>query len=81
MFFKQKSTIIFRNYESFGYITDNRNFEYKLTNSNENYIGDKILSESGNVFFSVLDRKPQTRLLMNFQKELMSNLKMFILKQ
>ena len=60
MFFKQKSTIIFRNYESFGYITDNRNFGYKLTNSNENYIGDKILSESGNVFFSALDRKPQT---------------------
>lgn len=59
MFFKQKSTVIFRNYKSFGYITDNRNFGYKLTNSNENYIGDKILSESGNVFFSVLDRKPQ----------------------
>lgn len=59
MFFKQKSNIIFRNYESFGYITDNRNFGYKLTNSDENYIGDKILSESGNVFFSVLDRKPQ----------------------
>ncbi|MBF0760157.1 radical SAM protein [Dysgonomonas mossii] len=59
MFFKQKSNIIFRSYESFGYITDNRNFGYKLINSNENYIGDKILSESGNVFFSVLDRKPQ----------------------
>lgn len=59
MFFKQKSNIIFRSYESFGYITDNRNFGYNLTNSNENYIGDKILSESGNVFFSVLDRKPQ----------------------
>lgn len=59
MFFKQKSNIIFRSYESFGYITDNRNFGYKLTDSNENYIGDKILSESGNVFFSVLDRKPQ----------------------
>ncbi len=59
MFFKQKSTIIFRNYGAFGYITDNRNFEYKLTGRNENYIGDKILSESGNLFFSVLDRKPQ----------------------
>jgi radical SAM protein with 4Fe4S-binding SPASM domain len=60
MFFKQKSNVIFRNYESFGYITDNRNFGYKQTNNNENYIGDKILSESGAVFFSVLDRKPQT---------------------
>jgi len=60
MFFKQKSNVIFRNYESFGYITDNRNFGYKLTDNNENYIGDKILSDSGAVFLSVLDRKPQT---------------------
>lgn len=51
---------MFRNYESFGYITDNRNFGYKLTTDNENYIGDKILSETGAVFFSVLDRKPQS---------------------
>ncbi len=60
MYFKQKSNVIFRNYESFGYITDNRNFGYKLTNSSDNCIGDKILSESGAVFFSVLDRIPQT---------------------
>lgn len=60
MFFKQKSNIMFRNYESFGYITDNRNFGYKPTDDNKNNIGDKILSESGAVFFSVLDRKPQT---------------------
>lgn len=60
MYFKQKSNVIFRNYESFGYITDNRNFGYKQTNNNENYIGDKILSESGAVFMSVLNRKPQS---------------------
>ncbi len=60
MFFKQKSNVLFRNYESFGYITDNRNFGYRQTNYIENYIGDKILSESGAVFMSVLDRKPQT---------------------
>jgi radical SAM protein with 4Fe4S-binding SPASM domain len=60
MFFKQKSNVIFRKYDSFGYITDNRNFGYKLTINNENYIGDKILSKTGAVFFSVLDRKPQT---------------------
>ena len=58
MFFKQKSNVIFRNYSSFGYITDNRNFGYKK-NNNKNDIGDKILSESGAVFFSVLDRNPQ----------------------
>lgn len=60
MFFKQKSTIIFRNYDSFGYITDNRNFGYKQKDNNKINIGDKILSESGTVFFSVLSREPQT---------------------
>lgn len=59
MFFKQKSNVIFRNYGAFGYITDNRNFGYKQTNNNDNYIGDKILSESGAIFFSVLGRNPQ----------------------
>jgi radical SAM protein with 4Fe4S-binding SPASM domain len=60
MFFMQKSNVIFRNYESFGYITDNRNFGYKLTNNNINDIGDKIISESGAVFLSVLERLPKT---------------------
>ena len=60
MFFKLKSNVIFRNYESFGYLTDNRNFGYQRTDINENEVGDKILSESGAVFLSVLGRKPQT---------------------
>ncbi|OFX84944.1 MAG: radical SAM protein [Bacteroidetes bacterium GWF2_33_16] len=60
MFFKQKSNVLFRNYESFGYITDNRNFGYKRIGNNENYIGDKIISESGAIFLSVLTRKPQS---------------------
>jgi radical SAM protein with 4Fe4S-binding SPASM domain len=60
MFFKQKSNVIFRNYESFGYITDNRNFGYKQTDNDEKDIGDKILSESGAIFLSVLGREPQS---------------------
>ncbi|MBN1180810.1 MAG: radical SAM protein [Bacteroidales bacterium] len=60
MFFKQRSTVLFRNFESFGYITDNRNFGYKLITNTENFIGDKIVSESGAIFLSVLGRKPQT---------------------
>jgi radical SAM protein with 4Fe4S-binding SPASM domain len=59
MYFKQKSNIIFRNYESFGYITDNRNFGYKKADNNGNDIGDKIVSQSGAVFLSVLGQKPQ----------------------
>jgi len=60
MVFKQKSNVMFRDYESFGYITDNRNFEYIQTKDNANHIGDKILSESGAFFLSVLGRTPQT---------------------
>jgi sulfatase maturation enzyme AslB (radical SAM superfamily) len=60
MYFKLKSNVIFRNYESFGYVTDNRNFGYKHLNDDINDIGDKILSESGAVFISVLDKKAQS---------------------
>ena len=60
MYFKQRSNVIFRNYGDFGYITDNRNFGYRLATDNQNDIGDKIVSQSGAVFLSVLDRKPQT---------------------
>ncbi|MGL1891993.1 MAG: radical SAM protein [Spirochaetaceae bacterium] len=60
MFFKLKSNVMFRNYESFGYITDNRNFGYKLENTEDNNIGDKIISQSGSLFYSVLDKKPQS---------------------
>lgn len=60
MFYKQKSNVLFRNYDSFGYITDNRNFGYKRVDNNENYIGDKILSASGAVFFSTLRRKSKS---------------------
>jgi len=61
MYFKRKSNIMFRNYESFGYLTDNRNFGYKKVNSSENNdIGDKIVSGTGAIFLSVLDKVPQT---------------------
>lgn len=59
MFFKLNSKVLFRNFDSFGYITDNRNFEYKNIIEDENYIGDKILSASGAVFVSVLTKLPQ----------------------
>jgi radical SAM protein with 4Fe4S-binding SPASM domain len=60
MFFKLKSNVLFRDYESFGYLTDNRNFGYKKSDNSEIDIGDKIVSESGAVFLSVLGRNPQT---------------------
>lgn len=60
MYFKRKSNTIFRNYEAFGYITDNRNFGYKQENDEDQNIGDKIVSQSGAVFLAVLDETPQT---------------------
>ena len=59
MYFKQKSNVIYRNYGTFGYITDNRNFGYKLANDKKDNIGDKVVSESGAVFLSALSRNPQ----------------------
>lgn len=59
MYLKLRNNIIFRNYESFGYITDNRNFGYTAA-YNKTDIGDKIISDSGAIFVSVLSRTPQT---------------------
>ena len=56
MYYKRKEKILFRQYETFGYITDNRNFGYKLLNHSENHIGDKILSEIGSLFISILGK-------------------------
>lgn len=60
MYYKQKSICLFRDYGGFGLITDNRNFGYIHTKDSKNDIGDKIVSQSGAIFLSVLGRKPQT---------------------
>ena len=59
MFIKRKSNILYRDFQTFGYLTDNRNFGYKLKNASEGFVGDKIVSQSGTIFLSVLSRKPQ----------------------
>lgn len=60
MYFKRKSNIIFRNYEHFGYITDNRNFGYEKSGDKGDDVGDKIVSQSGAIFLSTLSESPQT---------------------
>lgn len=59
MYFKIKSDVMFRNYNSFGYITDNRNFGYNKSDNTDSHIGDKIVSESGVIFLMALEQKPQ----------------------
>ena len=62
MFIKRRSNVLFRNFQTFGYLTDNRNFgyNYKLKSSCESFVGDKIVSQSGAIFLSVLGKIPQT---------------------
>lgn len=59
MYYKLRSCIIFRDYGDFGYITDNRNFGYKLANEVGKDIGDKIISASGARFLIALGKTPQ----------------------
>lgn len=60
MYYKRKSNTLFRDYGAFGYISDNRNFRYELTQGNVADIGDKIVSQSGATFLSTLGRSPRT---------------------
>jgi len=60
MFLQRKSNVIFRRYDTFGYVADGRNFGYRKIGDDENHIGDKVLSDSGAVFFSVLDKEPKS---------------------
>ncbi len=59
MYYQIKSNIMFRNYNNFGYITDNRNYFYKKIYDNNFVVGDKIVSETGTIFLSVLSWRPQ----------------------
>ncbi|MCO7509937.1 radical SAM protein [Serratia fonticola] len=55
MYYKLKSNVLFRNYGNYGYITDDRSYRYI---KNE-VIGERIVSESGSVFLSSLNKKPK----------------------
>lgn len=57
MFIRLRSDIMYRDYGSFGYITDNRNYEYRLLNDQHDDLGEIVVSKSGMVFLKVLDRR------------------------
>ncbi len=59
MYVKLKSNILYRKYPNFGYLTDNRFYEYKSLNNHNEDIGDIIVSESGSDLISVLSRSPK----------------------
>lgn len=57
-YYQINPNVIFRNYGDFGYITDNRNFGYHFTNTSY-VLGDRIVSESGAVILSCLEKSPR----------------------
>lgn len=56
MYYKLKSNILFRNYKTYGYITDDRNYRY----IKDRLVGDRVVSESGAVFLSSLTKNPKS---------------------
>lgn len=52
--------ILYRDYPDFGYLTDNRNYGYDTASGSCIKVGDRILSKTGSVFYSVLTERPQT---------------------
>lgn len=60
MFIRLRPDIMYRNYGSFGYITDNRNYEYRLLNAQHDDLGEIVVSKSGMVFLEVLDRRAKS---------------------
>jgi radical SAM protein with 4Fe4S-binding SPASM domain len=69
MYFKLKSNVLFRNYGDYGYITDDRNYRYVK----DEVIGERIVSESGAVFLSTLNKTPKSTL--NICTELLAKFK------
>ncbi len=60
MFFYKPPYILYRDYPDFGYLTDNRNFGYDTAAKSCVKVGDRVLSKTGSVFYSVLKDYPQS---------------------
>ena len=52
--------ILYRDHPDFGYLTDNRNFGYDTAYKSCVKVGDRVLSKTGSVFYSVLTEVPQS---------------------
>lgn len=60
MFYYRPAYILYRDYPDFGYLTDNRNFGYDTACKSCIKVGDRILSKTGSMFYSILTEKPQS---------------------
>lgn len=59
MYVSKYPYIIFREYPDYGYLTDNRNFGYDTQSKSMIKVGDRVISKSGCVFYSVLSEVPE----------------------
>lgn len=59
MYYKIKNNILFRQYEEYGYITDNSMFGYQKPNDNTIIVGEKYVSQSGAIMLSLLEKEPK----------------------
>ena len=59
MYFKIKNNILFRQYDKYGYITDNSMFGYRVLNDVSTMPGEKFVSDIGAVMLSILNKTPQ----------------------
>lgn len=51
--------ILYRDYQNYGYLTDNRNFGYDTASKSCLKIGEILLSKTGSIFYSSLSDSPQ----------------------
>lgn len=56
MYYKIRNDIMYRYYENFAYLTDNNDFTYNQVDADN--IRERIVSESGSIFLSVLEKSP-----------------------
>src|SRR5574344_1651151 len=59
MFYCINPKVQFRNFNQFGYITDNRNYSYLVAKGNP-VLGDEIVSASGTTILSCMSKLPST---------------------
>lgn len=60
MYYKKPPYIIYRDCSDFGYLTDNRNYGYDTASKSCIKVGERILSKTGSVFYSVLSDNAQS---------------------
>lgn len=59
MYYKLRDRILFRSYDSFGYLTDNSEYGYRFLYRDYQDPGEMYISKSGAVMLTVLTRKPR----------------------